>query len=355
MNRYLSSAIRLTVGAALVLSAASTMAGAYKDPLDVPALQSARAPISPMMGVASVGNRIVAVGSHGQVVYSTDRGQHWNQAPMQVSSDLTAVKFIDENNGWAVGHGGVVLHTADGGQTWSKQLDGRQAGAAALKIYQDKAKDEPAMKDYADKEKIHQDEGGTLALLDVYFKDAKEGFVIGAFNRLYHTVDGGQTWQPWMDHIENNDELHLYSIHGQGGNIYLTGEQGTIWHYNAGASKFEAIHTPYKGTLFGLVTDGSNMIAYGMRGALYRSTDNGVSWDRIDIESNAGITGGTVTPDGRIFIVLQDGTIRMSVDHGATFARIKSKQPMAFYSVTSDENSNVIFVGSDGVRAETFK
>ncbi len=98
--------------------AAPVAGAAFVDPLDTPAVPSALAARSLLLGVARAGNRLVAVGQRGHIVYSTDGGASWKQASVPVSSDLTAVFFVDDKQGWVVGHDGVVLHTVDSGDTW---------------------------------------------------------------------------------------------------------------------------------------------------------------------------------------------------------------------------------------------
>ena len=122
----------LCTGVALAISMTAL---AYKTPVEVPAMPSKLAAYAPLIGVAKAGKRIVAVGLYGHIVYSDDEGKSWMQAQVPVSSDLVAVSFTDEKNGWATGHYGVVLHTTDGGATWSKQLDGKAAAEITLKYY----------------------------------------------------------------------------------------------------------------------------------------------------------------------------------------------------------------------------
>jgi photosystem II stability/assembly factor-like uncharacterized protein len=38
-----------------------------------------------------------------------------------VRNTLLNVKFVNEEDGWAVGRGGVILRSGDGGQTWVQQ------------------------------------------------------------------------------------------------------------------------------------------------------------------------------------------------------------------------------------------
>ena len=61
---------------------------------------------------------------------SNDGGATWQQSKVPVSSDLTAVYFVNDRKGWAVGHDGVILATSDGGAPWTLQLDGVRANEA---------------------------------------------------------------------------------------------------------------------------------------------------------------------------------------------------------------------------------
>ena len=100
---------------ALAASGASPAVAAAGEVLERPARASALAGARLITGIARAGNRLVAVGQRGHVVLSDDGGQRWTQATVPVSSDLTAVRFVDAQVGYATGHDGVVLGTRDGG------------------------------------------------------------------------------------------------------------------------------------------------------------------------------------------------------------------------------------------------
>ena len=107
----------------LVLAAAVllwvTPVWAINDLLLLPAVKSPRATGSVLLDVTRAGQRLVAVGERGHVLYSDDNGQNWQQGAVPVSVTLTAVHFPGAQKGWAVGHDGVVLHSQDGGENWS--------------------------------------------------------------------------------------------------------------------------------------------------------------------------------------------------------------------------------------------
>ena len=350
-----SSFLRTTLaGVALAISMTAL---AYKTPVEVPAMPSKLAAYAPLIGVAKAGKRIVAVGLYGHIVYSDDEGKSWMQAQVPVSSDLVAVSFTDEKNGWATGHYGVVLHTTDGGATWSKQLDGKAAAEITLKYYAAKTGADltPDVERAVRQAKALIDEANTQTMLDVHFDNGREGYVVGTFNRIFRTEDGGKTWTPLMDRTDNQKELHFYAIHTDSKSTYLTGEQGMVWRLDKARNRFVAIQTPYNGTLFGIIVDGDILLVYGMRGSLLRSEDQGKTWERVPMEQKAGITGGAVLPNGQIMIANQAGSVLLSSDHGKTFQPSKTSKTMSYFGIQPITDRKVALVGSKGVQVESLQ
>lgn len=64
-----------------------------------------------------------AVGEFGTVMSTSDRGETWlMQEPLPNEFYPMSADFLDVNNGWVGGLDGVIWHTQDGGQTWLRQL-----------------------------------------------------------------------------------------------------------------------------------------------------------------------------------------------------------------------------------------
>ncbi len=323
------------------------------DVLDVPAARSPLAPRSLLNGLARAGDRVIAVGQRGHVLYSDDAGGTWQQAEVPVSSDLVAVSFPSASMGWAVGHDGVILHTNDAGATWSRQLDGRRAGALLLTAYPEDA----AGKDPKDASALHEqaqhfaEQGAENPFLDVWFADERNGYVVGAFGLILHTTDAGATWQPWLHAVDNPGGLHLYAIRNAGADVYIVGEQGLALRLDHETGRFEKLELPYKGTLFGVIGDARSVVAFGLRGTVLRSTDRGASWQMITTGLQVGMTGGTVAADGRFVIVSQAGHVLASDDAGATFALQPTPQPLPAAAVVAANGGALVVAGPRGVRA----
>jgi len=346
---------KIGVVAALV-AWAPFAASAFQDPLDMPAAPSAMASRAPLFGVAQAGGRVVAVGARGHIVLSDDEGKSWRQAQVPTSTDLVAVSFPSASKGWAVGHGGIVLHTEDGGQTWVRQFDGLKAARLAVDVY-----GKPATEPVPDsvlrqaKGQLQDAEGGAPApFLDVYFESEQTGFVVGAFNRIFQTQDGGKTWSPWMARIDNPRELNLYAIRGRGDECYVVGEQGMVWRLDPQSRRFVAVPTPYKGTLFGAVVTSSAVVVFGMNGTVFRSINRGQTWEKVEIASRAGLTAGDASADGEVLLVNVAGQLLRSEDQGKTFRFMKIDPVMpSYFGVAHAGQRRLGLVGSAGIRVLT--
>ena len=331
--------------------AAPALATRFVEPADTPALASALAARSPLLAAAHAGERAVAVGRRGTVVYTRDGGATWTQAAVPVSVDLTAVCFPRPATGWAVGHGGVAIETRDGGATWTKRLAGKQADEIALHHYASRTSPTSQERRAFERARMQSAERRAQPFLDVMFEDEATGFVVGAFNTIFRTGDGGRSWVPWMDRSANPQELHFNAVRGHAGRVFLAGEQGMVWRLGDDRSRFTPVPTPFRGTLFGLVvTDGGTILAFGMRGAALRSTDDGTSWQTVPLQTSAGVTAGVALERGPIALVDQAGTLHLSQDDGRTFAAVRPARPVPCYGVAAGRPGTLVIAGAAGVR-----
>jgi len=329
------------------------VAQGFVDVLDTPAQTSSHAQHGLLVGLASAGERLVAVGRRGHILYSDDRGQHWQQASVPVSSDLVAVHFPSVSHGWAVGHDGVVLHSADGGASWQRQFDGRQVGPAMLNHYQSLSRDNPDDEILAalirEAERMTA-EGADKPFLDVWFENERVGYIVGAFNLIFRTEDGGRSWIPWMERTENSSALNLYAIRPAGGELYIAGEQGLLLRLDRASGRFRASPTPYAGSFFGILDKPGVALVFGLRGNVFRSVDGGASWSPIETGLPVSITAGTQLPDGRLVLLSQAGHLLLSSDDGASF-QLQPRVAMAPVAAAQAVGpAGLVLVGMRGTR-----
>jgi photosystem II stability/assembly factor-like uncharacterized protein len=329
---------------------------ARRDVLDTPATKSPLAQRALLNGLARAGDRIVAVGQRGHVLYSDDGGKTWKQADVPLSSDLVAVAFPSAKTGWAVGHDGVVLRSTDSGASWVRLLDGRGAGRVMVEFYNREAKSaEPKFAAAAEEAKRFAAQGAENPFLDVWFENETTGYAVGAFGLILRTIDGGTTWEPLLHAVDNPKALHLYAVRGIGGDVYVTGEQGLVLKLDRQAGQFRLVETPYKGTLFGIVGNERALVVHGLRGTALRSTDGGRTWQPVETQLQVGLTGSTVSADGRIVIVSQAGHILVSDNDGASFRPAKVERPIPAAAVIATGKDSVVVAGPRGVQPQTLQ
>ncbi|VVM59705.1 Ycf48-like protein [Pseudomonas fluorescens] len=345
--------LQLALGALLAMWQGLSQASGYVDVLDLPAKVSALAVNSPLSGMAHAGDRLVAVGQRGHILYSDDVGKHWQQAAVPVSSDLNAVSFPSATQGWAVGGDGVILHSNDAGATWRKQLDGREIGALLVKHYQALASAEPGNEQWpllvAEGERLVA-QGADKPLLDVWFANDHLGYVVGVFNLILRTEDGGQSWTPFQDRTDNPQGFHLNAIASTGDALYIAGEQGLLLKWDDAGQRFAALQTPYQGSFFGVVGKPGEALVYGLRGTVLRSTDGGRSWTPLDTGLQISITAGIVDAQGDYRLFTQGGQRLASQGVGAQMHWTRQVEPVPVTGVTRAANGALAVVGSRGAR-----
>ena len=346
--------VLLALGATLALVQGFAQATGYVDVLDLPAKVSALAARSPLLDVALAGQRLVAVGQRGHILYSDDSGQSWQQAAVPVSSDLTAVNFPTATQGWAVGNDGVVLHSSDAGATWSKQLDGRQIGDLVVKHFGELAKTDPANETWqqlvSDGQRMVE-EGADQPLMGVWFANDKLGYVVGVFNLILRTEDGGQHWIPFEDHTDNPQGLHLEAIASTGDALYIAGEQGLLLKWDESSQHFNAVQTPYQGTFFGVIGKPGEVLAYGLRGHVFRSVDGGKSWAELNAGLPVSITAAALDSKGNYRLFTQAGHMLVEQAGSTQLQLVPQQGQSAVAGAALAADGSLVLVGSRGARA----
>jgi photosystem II stability/assembly factor-like uncharacterized protein len=338
---------------AALLASVLALAGAsvQADSLVRPARPSALVAQRLITAVAAAGpEHLVAVGQRGHVLTSSNAGATWSQVLLPLSSDLTAVQFVDAQNGYAVGHDGVALGTHDGGASWRKLLDGIAANALVLAQLQQT----PAS---AERDRLlleaqrNIDAGPDKPFLDLYFSSPQEGFVVGAYNLIFQTHDGGKTWQSWYDRTDNTDKLlNLNVIRKHKGQLFVVGEAGLLMRLDAARQRFVHMDTGYKGSFFGLLDTGDSLIAHGMRGNAFISRDGGTQWVPLTTGLTNTIVGSAKGSDGSLWLADQVGAVVVSRDGGQSFRRVALpiSLPLTAIYVTP---STLVLAGIRGLRS----
>jgi len=222
--------------------------------------------------------KAVVVGYGGKILVTTDGGKSWQAKASGTELALYNVKFADEQNGWVCGQEGLILHTQDGGETWQKQESGITLPIFALWFVNPThgwAVSERATylrttnggasweSGYIEASLEGVSEEATLALVDpvlydIHFLDEQTGWMAGEFGKIYHSTDGGVSWQE---------------------------QQGTLLG-QAGID--DALNLP---AWFGIrFLNANEGLAVGLEGKLAHTTDGGATWNFIAEEVSKAST-----------------------------------------------------------------
>jgi photosystem II stability/assembly factor-like uncharacterized protein len=309
-----------------------------------------------LVDVAFAGDRLVAVGERGVVLYSDDRGDTWEQAAVPVGVTLTAVFFSNPRMGWAVGHGGVVLHTTDSGKTWRRQLEGMTVAQMALENARGQVEragpEDSEARQMLNNAILLMEDGPDKPFLDLYFKNEREGIIVGSYGLVFLTEDGGATWTCTMDRVENPGGMHLFAIHVADGIIYLAGEKGLFLVSSDNGSSFRKVETPYFGTFFDVQSlPSGEIVLVGLRGNAYWSADQGQTFTKSNVLLNAVVEASfadaVMLPDGRLLFANQAGILQESRDQGRTIIPVQTP-PLGSVGSILPMGDNVIMTAGIG-------
>ena len=137
-----------------------------------------------------------------------------------------------------------------------------------------------------------------------------------------------------------------------GGGLVIVGEAGHIFVSVDGGDSWERRESPYEGSLFGAIGTGNvnEILAFGLRGNIFFSSDLGRSWKVVPSESDATLNDGTVSEDGRITLVGNGGAVLMSTNGGDTFRPYFRDDREGVMDVVPVSGTNLLIVGEGGVK-----
>ncbi|WP_290522481.1 YCF48-related protein [Alcanivorax sp.] len=340
------------------------------------------------LDLADAGGRIVAVGDRGKILYSDDEGAHWQVAASPTEVLLTSVCFADARHGWAVGHDALVLGTTDGGETWSLQYsdplggdgtgdDGSSDDDIAVDdlsmddLYGDPYADDPYADDiYSDdpygddmySDDPYADVGGGSAgpvdtsgapLLDVHCESRDRAVAVGGYGYYLETTDGGANWSKNLEGLNNGDGWHLYDMTAAANTStrYLVGEKGAMFRSMDQGASWERVKSPYSGTFFGAITlSDAKALAYGLQGNIWLTGNRGVSWSKVPSGLSRGVNDGAVLEDGTVVLVTNAGGILTSHDQGKNFSLRYLPGRESISAVLPLEGGGILVAGQGGLR-----
>ncbi len=292
-----------------------------------------------LIGLASAGERLIAVGDRGVVVFSDDKGKSWVQADLvPTQALLTGVCFFDAQHGLAVGHDEVILATADAGRSWKR---------------------------------THYAPEAQQPLLDVWCGAGGHAIAIGAYSTYLTSEDGGATWtarkfapaSPQPQAVGARGARSATGAVPAGGyhlnrivaasptRLYIAAEAGHLYRSDDAGASWVTLASPYRGSFFGVLPlEADAVLAFGLRGNLYRSDDAGASWQKIDTGTMQLLGGAARFDTGGIAVAGLSGVLLVSRDGGHSFTLQQQRDYTGLSAVVGVGDDELAAVGDGGVR-----
>lgn len=270
-----------------------------------------------LLDVAQAGDRLVAVGTMGLILYADKNLQNWYEANNQHQVLLTGVYFSDDKIGWAVGHDEIILKTEDGGKNWRE-------------VYKNADNERP--------------------LLDIWFKNRLEGIAVGAYGAFLRSSDGGETWREEQITAEVED-LHLNKISkGSQGNLYIAAEAGNVYLSQDYGLNFKKLTSPYGGSFFGVAEVGTDSVLFsGLQGNVYAYHQADKLWQKVNVGNNAILNSVELLASGDILVTGNDGTIVAVANNLLEYKKIDFESRSSIATSLELNDGRILLVGDFGL------
>jgi photosystem II stability/assembly factor-like uncharacterized protein len=251
---------------------------------------------------------------------------------------------VERGSLWvAVGERGHILVSKDRGATWTQSPVPTRVLLTAVWMHDERmgwavGHDETILRTRdggATWDLVFADPDAERPLLDVWFRDAENGFAIGAYGAFLVTSDGGTTWS---ERPISEDDFHLNQIAAAAdGTLYIAAEAGHLYRSADQGATWQPLAAPYEGSFFGFLplSDGA-LLVFGLRGELFRSEDRGATWTAVASGTEATLMTGLELGAGQVLVAGLAGSLLRSDDGGRSFG----------FSALADRKANLALLGT---------
>lgn len=184
------------------------------------------------------------------------------------------------------------------------------------------------------------------AVMDLFFTSQNDGMAMGSYGLFLTTNDGGRSWNDATVDPENDYHLNAMvrfpdgrrMIAGEAGYSYRSFDEGVTW---------EPMDMPYQGSMWGAIAySGECVIFFGLRGHAMESCTFGENWFELDTGTEASLSGA-IEHEGMLVFAGNSGTILTRA--GGPFSLYHHSSGVDFSAVLPLGSGHFLLVGEDGV------
>ncbi|MCC6865002.1 MAG: T9SS type A sorting domain-containing protein [Ignavibacteria bacterium] len=233
-------------------------------------------------------NTGLACGESGKVSRTTNGGTSWDTISTGVTATLYGMHFINTTTGFmCTSTSGDILKTTNAGLNWTAISTGSSTSLYNIYAYDVNhiyATSSSANLRYTTNggtNWLTVSTGSSSTLYDVCFKDVNTGWVCGTSTAIRVTTNGGTNWTqtstglPSTTFYELSYITSVNTLYASGNAIYAfkSTDNGSTWD-----SVQIAANQVYISTQYSLDRNGSSMVTGGAFGLINTSTNSGTNW-----------------------------------------------------------------------------
>jgi photosystem II stability/assembly factor-like uncharacterized protein len=264
-----------------------------------------------------------AVSGGEGIILATGDGTHWVKQVRSAGAELKGLWFVDERHGWAVGGFGTILATSDGGAHWRRQQVTLPYAEISSVCFVDEKRGWAvgnaidsifvlSTKDGGESWRVRPAPGRYYPF-DVYFHDARRGWMVGAGGRIYETNDGGSHWRRQRSGVEP-DELFLNSV------AFVDRRHGWVVGGDVG----------------------------GGRAVVLSTQDGGAHWSRQRVSTSEELLGVSFSSVASGWVAGRDGYVAGTVDGRRWAGRVLGVGTAQYHAVFALDDQLAYLVGDPG-------
>lgn len=225
---------------------------------------------------------------------TTDGGLTWNFKEVNPNAGGTVydMHFINSSTGFLCGGTNATsFKTTDGGETWTELTNAPpntyygvfafNASKIILTTYPRKLVISTDGGDSWTEQEISAANPNTT-FRDIYFKDANTGYVTGAPNAFAYSTNGGATWT-----VSNSSSSRSqYALAYDNGVVWTAGDFEYVYRSSNDGVTWDSVyfidntnpHQPFNYITYGIGVAGNDLIVAGTAGKMTTSNDGGSTW-----------------------------------------------------------------------------